>query len=244
MGPASGQASYRSFSDGLSETTLVSSLQCAVGYVGHRMNNKNLCGRTLTREVCRTGAGEGPELPTISGIFLDWFFKTPGGKAPGGANVGMANQGVLNSGSVSGPLCQRPWSLGSQDQDTKDGQSKHRAPLESHNFPPVHILIHQCCPRGMGFLNPVDQKKKRAAESLLLGKKNRGLQGRNRLVYCFCSGLAQPCLSSTGPGWVETLSRSTSSDLGPNLAAWQFRAKGTPTPSTTSIPRPTAAGRP
>ena len=39
-------------------------------------------------EVCRTGAGEGPELPTISGIFLDWFFKTPGGKAPGGANGG------------------------------------------------------------------------------------------------------------------------------------------------------------
>lgn len=48
MGPASGQASYRSFSDGLSEATLVSSLQCALGYVGHRMNNKNLCGRTLT----------------------------------------------------------------------------------------------------------------------------------------------------------------------------------------------------
>ena len=72
----------------------------------------------------------------------------------------QANQDVLKPGSVSGPLCQCPRSLGSQDQDTKDGQSKHRAPLESHNFPPVYILIHQRCPRGMGFLNPVDQKKK------------------------------------------------------------------------------------
>lgn len=48
MGPVNGQVSYRSFSDGLSETTLVSSLHGALGYVGYRMNNKNLCGRTLT----------------------------------------------------------------------------------------------------------------------------------------------------------------------------------------------------
>ena len=42
---------------------------------------------------------------------------------------------------------------------------------------------------GNRLSEPSWPKEKRAAESLLLGKENRGLQGRNRLVYCFCSGL-------------------------------------------------------
>lgn len=142
-------------------------------------------------EVCRTGAGEGPELPTISGIFLDWFFKTPGGKAPGGANGGTANQGVLKPGSVSGPLCQRPWSLGSQDQDTKDGQSKHRAPSESHSFPPVHILIRQRCPRGIGFLNPVDQKKKEQPKVFCSGKRTEAYRGGTDWCTAFALGSSE-----------------------------------------------------
>ena len=124
--------------------------------------------------------------------------------------------------------------------------------MESHNFPPVHILIHQRCPRGMGFLNPVDQKKKEQLKVFSSGKRTEAYRGGTDWCTAFALGSlepglearAQPCLSSTGPSWEETLSRSTSSDLGPNLAAWQFRAKGTPTPRTKSISRPTAAGRP
>lgn len=149
MRPASGQACFVSFSDGLSKTTIISGLHHALGCLGHRFNNNNLCGRTSdSGKVCRAGAVEEPELPITSGVFLDWLSKTLGRQAPGGKvrhskqNCSKAWFSHCLSHSLS-PMALR-------DQDIKDGQSKHKALLESHRFPLIHILIQSKLSLGKG----------------------------------------------------------------------------------------------
>lgn len=118
MGPVGGQASYRSFSDGLSETTLVSSLHGALGYVGYRMN-KNLCGRTLTLgKSAEQGLGKDQSCLQSQGFSWTGFSKPLEAQGSCWANASTTNQSVLKPGSVAGPLYERPWSLGPQDQDT------------------------------------------------------------------------------------------------------------------------------
>ena len=140
--------------------------------------------------VCRTGAGKEPELPTISGIFLDWLFKTPGG-----ARL------LLGKWKHDKPRCSKAWLSRWASVSTPlvpgfsgPGQSKHRALLESHNFPPVHILIHQRCPRGMGFLNPVDQKKKEQLKVFSSGKRTEAYTGGTDWCPAFALGSLEPGL--------------------------------------------------
>ena len=141
-------------------------------------------------EVCRTGAGKGPELPTISGIFLDWFFKTPGG-----ARL------LLGKCKHDKPKCSKAWLSrwasvwtplvpGSSGPGHIGWSVQAQGTVGKSQFPSCSHSDPSTLSTGNGLSEPSWPKEKRTAESLLLGKENRGLQGRNRLVYCFCSGLS------------------------------------------------------